>query len=63
MRAYLNDKSDPNNAHPAFWAVRSGHMGTVYTGDVGNNFGPNGLSSGLSLHVWWSHDRSYYGVW
>jgi hypothetical protein len=24
---------------------------TFYTGDMGNTFGPNGLSSGSSLHV------------
>jgi hypothetical protein len=24
---------------------------TVYTGDIGNTFGPNGFGSGSSLHV------------
>jgi hypothetical protein len=27
---------------------------TVYSGDIGNTFGPKGLSSGSSLHVSWS---------
>jgi len=25
---------------------------TVYTGDMGNTFGPKGFSIGSSLHVW-----------
>src|SRR5579872_6840981 len=27
---------------------------TVYSGDMGNTFGPKGFSIGSSLHVWWS---------